>query len=187
VNSLPDGPLGKVLALAIAALLLLAIRVTVIGPLLTLYDGGQQKLQEQLDLVERLKRSAADLPRLRAAVQQWREQAHGDELLLAGSSDTVAAAALQTTLKTLVEQGGAKLSSAEILPPDTVDRFRKVGIRVSFTGELSLLTSVLGGIETAHPIMFLDNLDIRTASKASGDDADQTLTIALDVYGLRSL
>lgn len=187
MSNLPDGLLGKVLALAIVAFLLLAVRVAVVGPLLAAYDGGQQRLQERLDLVARLKRSAGDLPRLRAAVAAWRDENHGDDLLLAGSSDTVAAAALQTALKALVEQGGAKLSSAEVLPPDTVDRFRKVGIRVSFSGDLSLVSSVLGGIESSHPVIFLDNLDIRNAGKASGDDADQSLTVAIDVFGLRPL
>ena len=187
MTELPEGVIGKVLALAVCALLVLTVRVAVVAPLLGLYDARQQQLQERLDLVARLRRSAADLPRLRAEADKWRKNARGGDLLLSGSSDTIAAATLQTSLKDLVERGGAKLSSAEVLPAEAADKFRKVGVRVSFSGDVPLLTTVLGGIETSHPIMFVENFDIRTGAKGAGDDAGPAHTIALDVYGFRSL
>lgn len=191
---LPDGNKGRIAAFGIGATTIAAIYVGVIAPLAALYDRSQQKLEERLETVRRLEVSAAELPSLRAAAQQWREKTRDGDFLLAGSSDTLAGASLQSTLKDLVEQNGAKLNSAEILPSDTSDKsesdkdkFHRVGVRVAFSGDLTLITTVLHGIETSHPVIFVDNLDIHTAENSSGDDGGQSFTIALDVHGFRSL
>lgn len=182
MTNLPDGLLGKILALGICAMLAAVAYLALIQPLLGLYEDGEQRLQERMELVQRLQGSVRDLPRLRAQAAQWHDKSSNGELLLAGTGDTVAAAALQSALKGLVEDGGASLTSAEVLPPQTQDKFRRIAIRVSFTGDLTLLTSVLRGVETAHPVMFVDNLEIHGA-----DGGDTDLAVAFDVYGFRSL
>jgi type II secretory pathway component PulM len=188
MNDLPDGPRGKILALAILAVALLAIYMVVVAPLIGLYDDGEERLAGRTAMAERLQRNTRDLPRLRqAAAELQAGGGDGTDLLLTGSSATVAAADLQTTIKDLIEEGGARLSSAEILPPETQAPFEKVGLRVSFSGDLPLLTSVLRGIETAHPIIFVDNLEIRGAGATDQDDSGQTLSIAFDLYGYRPL
>jgi len=40
---------------------------------------------------------------------------------------------------------------------------------------------VLSGIETTHPVLSIGNLDLR----ASGEDENQTLSVAMDVYGFK--
>ncbi len=186
MTSLPEGMTGKALALGLCVLMLAMIYLIVVEPLFGFYQSGAQRLQERLDLVERLRRSAHDLPRLRAAADQWRARSGADNLLLDGASDAIAAATLQSTVKDLVVQGGATLTSAEILPLDSEDNFQRIGIRVAFSGGLELLTSVLHGIETATPKLFVDNLDIRSAGGSDDDDASPALTISLEVHGFRA-
>jgi hypothetical protein len=106
-------------------------------------------------------------------------------VLLTGSSPAVSAAELQSAMKDIVENSGAHLNSSEILAPEAADNFQKIGVHVAFSGDLTLLTSVLRGIETSHPAMFVDNVEIRGGAD-SGDDA-RTLAIAFDVYGFRAL
>lgn len=184
---LPDGNLGKVMAAGICVLFVAAVYTAAIGPLMSLYGRSEQKLETRLALLQKLRSTAADLPRLRAAAKQWEDKTRKRDLLFSGSSDTVAGAALQSTLKDLIEDGGATLSSAELLAPQTVDNFRRVAVRVSFSGDLDLITNVLEGIETASPAIFVDNLDIRTAGDSNADDGNETFSIALDVHGFRTL
>ncbi len=184
---LPDGNLGKVMATGICVLSLAAVYTAAIGPLTSLYSREAQDLQARLELRQKLQSAAEELPRLRAAAKQWEVKTRKRELLFAGSSDTVAGAALQSTLKELIEDGGATLSSAELLPPQTTDNFRRVAVRVSFSGDLDLITNVLEGVETASPAIFVDNLDIRTAGDSSGSNGNETFTIALDVHSFRTL
>ena len=79
----------------------------------------------------------------------------------------------------LVEEGGSKLTSAQTLAVDTQGNFRRVGMRISFASDLTLLTSVLLGVETARPVLSIGNLDLR------GSD-NEALTVVMDVYGFRS-
>lgn len=184
---LPEGNLGKALAVAAGAVSVAAIYAVAIEPLMSFYGHGRQTLQERLEVLHRVEASAAELPRLRAAAKEWREKTRDGDLLFVGSSDAVAGAALQSTLKELIEDGSATLSSAEVLPAETADKFRRVAIRVSFSGDLTLITDVLRGIEGARPAIFVDNLDIRTAGDSARDDEGKSFTIAFDVHGFRPL
>jgi general secretion pathway protein M len=181
VNSLPEGLIGKALALGIACVLLCLLYFMAVAPLLSFYADGERSLEERTALAAMLERSVHDLPRLRALAAQWQQGAPANDLLLPASSDSVAAATLQSTVKDLVEQGGATLNSTEILPPQDQDSFRRVGIHVSFSTNQRLLMAALRGIEIARPLLFVDNIDIR--GTAQPGSADPGLAVAFDVFG----
>lgn len=186
MNSLRDSTSGKALALAIGVLALGATLFLVIAPLVSHYESTAQRLQERKELIRRYQSSARDLPRLRQAAAQRNDQSFDSDLLLTGSTDAIAAATLQSVLKVLVELEGARLTSAEMLPQETKDGVAKrVGVRITFSGTLKLLATVLEGIETTRPVLFVGNLDIHSAA-SNGDDEGDTLGIAIDVYGLLS-
>ncbi len=183
VGSLPEGIAGKALALGICIVLLAAFYLVAIDPLLAVYADGQQELKERQDMAERLQGTVRDLPRLRALAAQWQQKSSVKDLLLPASSDAVASATLQSTVKALVTEGGSTLTTTEILPSQTEDNLRRVGIHVAFIANLPLLTAVLRGIETAHPRLFVDNLDIHGEEKSGADAVDPRLAVAFDVYG----
>jgi hypothetical protein len=185
MNNLPDGPRGKALALGICFLLAAILYMIFVDPLIALYQSGDERLESREELKQRLQISALELPRLRASAEMTGKQPSKGALLLTGNSPAVAAAELQSAMKEIVETSGAHLNSSEILAPEAADSFQKVGVHVAFSGDLTLLTSVLRGIETSHPAMFVDNVEIRGGAN-QGDDA-QTLAIAFDVYGFRPL
>jgi len=183
VSGLPEGIAGKALALGICVVLLAIFYLVAVAPLVVVYGDGQQELQERQDMAERLQGTVRDLPRLRALAAQWQQKSSVNDLLLPASSDAVATASLQSTVKALVTQGGSTLTTTEILPSQTEDNLHRVGIHVAFNANLPLLTAVLRGIETAHPRLFVDNLDIHGEGKAGADAADPRLAVAFDVYG----
>ena len=185
MNSLPEGRRGQALAVGIALLMATLIYLIVISPILQLYESGGDRLQARRDMVDRLRVSERALPTLRVEAAKLRDPSNNGAVLLVGSSPTVAAAQLQTRLKELVESSGAHLASSEILSPEPQDGYQKIGLHVSFSGDLTLLTAVLRGIETARPAMFVDNVEIRGG--ADPGEASPTLAIAFDVYGFRSL
>jgi general secretion pathway protein M len=182
VNSLPEGRKGKVLALSIGVLLLCALHVAVVLPLHRLYAANAQTLTDRIGVLKRYERAAADLPGLRDEAEKGGSQVGQGRLLLAGSSDAVAAADLQSTLKDLVEGGGATLESAQTLPAETIGNFRRVGVRLSFAGNLEVLTAVLLGVEASSPVLSVGSLELHSSDEETGED----LAIAMDVYGFRS-
>ena len=203
MNKLPEGPAGQVLALAVAALGAAIFYLLIVSPVLGFYSDGQDALDERLAMAARYESLAHQLPALRAADKKWRDQ-EGGELLLEGSSDAIASAALQTVIKGLVEDAGAKLTSSEVLQPATNGGFRRVGLRVVFSGDLKLVTAVLRGVETSRPILSVGDFSLRNgggggaggaaASEDSDDDSTaaapagdgSALSVTLDVYGFRA-
>jgi general secretion pathway protein M len=186
MSELPRGTLGRAMAVGICLVLLAIVNFAIVMPLLDLYDGREQQLNDRMELIGRLERAARDLPQLRATVEQWDAAPQHAQLLAAESSDAVTAAGLQSTIKQLVTAGGASLNSAEILPALSQEAYHRIGVHVSFSGDTDLLVTVLRGIETASPQLFVDNLEIRSAAASTTRDTGNGLVIALDVYGFRS-
>jgi general secretion pathway protein M len=192
MTQLPEGFRGQMLALAVALLGAVVFCLLIISPVLAFYGDRADQLDQRTAMARRYEALARDLPALRAADQKWRDQA-GGELLLDGSSDALAAAALQTAVKAIVEEAGGKLSSSEVLAPTTDGSFRRVGIRVMFSGDLKLVAGVLRGMETSRPILSVGDFSLHNGSggAAAADDSDDAgggdgLAATLDVYGFRA-
>ncbi len=185
MNSPPEGNAGKAAALSILALGAIAFHFAILSPVLAFYDSNAQRLEQKRELVRRYENAARALPRLRGSATERQGQAPGRDLLLTGSSDAVAAATLQSLLKDMVAGQGAKITSAGTLPPETQGDFRRVGIRIVYSGDLKLLTTVLTGIERARPVLAVDNLEINVAG-GTQDDEIPNLAVALDVFGYRA-
>ena len=186
MNNLPNGVLGKAVAVSVLALLIGAFYVVILSPVLSSYDIRAQVLEQRRETVRRYENAVRDLPRLRASAKQRRDVGQQAELLLAGSSDAVAAAALQSSLKDMIEGEGAKIASASTLPPELAGDFRRVGVRVAFSGNLQLLTTVLLDVEGAQPALAVGNVELHVASDSEGQDEDPDLAISLDIFGYRA-
>jgi len=195
MKQLPEGVAGQALALAIVALGAVVFYLVIVSPVLAFYGEREDLLDQRLAMAGRYEALAQQLPALRAADKKWRDQ-EGGELLLEGSSDAIASAALQAAMKSLVEEAGAKLSSSEVLQPATDGSFRRVGIRVVFSGDLKLVTAVLRGVEISRPILSVGDFSLRmgggAANAADSDDESASggeggaLSVTLDVYGFRA-
>lgn len=197
-TELPEGTRGQALALAIAVLLLVFFYLLIVSPVLGFYNDRADLLERRVSMASRYETLARQLPSLRAGDKQWRDRS-GGELLLDGASDAIASAALQTVMKGLVEDAGAKLSSSEVLEPATQGNFRRVGIRVVFSGDLKLVTAILRGVETSRPVLSVGDFSLHSGGGGEGgSDSDEDtasaapaagggdISVTLDVYGFRA-
>jgi hypothetical protein len=184
VSALPEGNTGKGAALALLLIVVACFYFAVLSPVLAFYDGNAQLLEQRRETVRRYQNAANDLPRLREEAKQRGAQSNSADLLLAGASDAIAAASLQSTLKDIIEGEGAKITSASVLTPEVEDNYRRVGVRIAFSGDLELLTTVLLGMEAAHPALLAGNLDVRVTGDS--DEESPTLAVAMDVFGYRA-
>ena len=181
VQHLPEGRLGQALAILMGLSILIVLQLVIVSPLSAYYVTTAQSLQDRWDSVERYRNAVNDLPQLRIAAETLRQRTGDHTLLLEGASDSVAAANLQSTLKDMIEQEGAKLTSAQTLQPQTQGKFHRVGLHLALATDLQSLTTLLIGIETSHPILSVSNLDLRSTS----GDENPSLSVAMDVYGFR--
>ncbi len=182
MTALPGRPASSILALSLFLPLAAIFYFACVSPLLELYGGREGRVEERVKLAQRYDALLRELPALRSAEKNWRDRS-GGELLLSGSSDALAAAALQSMLKDLAADAGADLRSSESLPPAATDGFRKIGVRIVFGGDLKALAEVLRRIEIARPILSAGDFDIHDAG---GEGDGGQLSITLDVYGFRA-
>ena len=190
---LPDGVAGKALALAILVFAVGFFYLAVVSPVLAFYDDRSQRLEQRAALAERYQLLVRQLPSLQEADKHWRDEA-GGELLLEGQSDAIASASLQGEMKSLVEDAGAKLSSAQVLAADNAGRFRRVGLHVVLSGDFKLVTSVFRAMETSRPKLYVGNFDLHAGGVGgSEDDSDSgdagdggELTVTMDIYGFHA-
>lgn len=190
MSNLPEGNGGKIAAIAILILAAATVYFAVLSPAIAFYDNSARTLEQRRELLRRYQRAVGDLPRLRAQQKHHRSDAGGAQLFLAGASDAIATAALQATLKEIVEDNDAEITNAAALPAGTAGSLRRVGVRIAFSGDLELVTAVLAEIQAARPILSVSNLDLHVtnlpASDSTGGDQAPDLGATLDVFAFRA-
>lgn len=76
-------------------------------------------------------------------------------------TEALASADLQGTIKTTIANAGGQLTSTQILPSKTKQGFTRVAVKVRMSGNMNVLRNVLYQLETAVPLLLIEQLDIR--------------------------
>jgi hypothetical protein len=91
--------------------------------------------------------------------------------LLSAGSAALAQAQLQSAMKSVIEEHGGVLLSAQILPPDPVHGFDAVAIQYDLTVPLSRLRGLLYAVETHTPYLFIAEAEMQMPANWSPDNA----------------
>ena len=185
MTALPEGRSGRFAAAGILVVLLAVAYLAVLAPVMSFYADTADTLGQRREQERKYRNAVNDLPRLRDAAKRQSDAASAANMLLTGASDAVAAAELQSSLKDMVEGEGATIMSAAILPAEAEGAFRRVGLRITFAGNIELLTTVLLQIEETRPMLFVGDFDIHQ-SASEGEDDNPMLAVSLDVFGYRA-
>lgn len=77
------------------------------------------------------------------------------------NTTALASADLQEMIKQTIVDAGGQLSSTQGLPVMTKNNFQRIPINVRMTGNSEVLRAVLHKIETATPLVVVEQIDIR--------------------------
>jgi general secretion pathway protein M len=77
------------------------------------------------------------------------------------NTTALASAELQEMIKQAILESGGQLSSTQGLPVVTKNNFQRIPINVRMTGSSEVLRAVLHKIETATPLVVVEQIDIR--------------------------
>jgi len=185
-TSLPTGQRGKILALAIAGVLLIIVWGFMISPLIDFYTDRAATLQQRSEIALRMTRLAQRLPDLRNRVQAANSEATPTVLTIEGSSDAIAAATLQNTLQDMAKTVGASVSSIEIVQAESVGAYRRIGLKLSLNVPWAVLVGYLQAITQASPPMLIDDLEIH-ASPLPSNPTTQSMDASFTVYAFRAV
>ncbi len=166
-------------ALAIALLVLLGLAV-----ILPWWSQMALYEEEALDAAERMGRYQsliASKQDLAKELQQLRADQNKQGVFITAPSTELAAAQLQKQAKDAVSQAGGTLVSTQNLAPDPEDMPEKIRVRVRMKGDAGALADVLHSIESAHPLMFVENLKVKSRRTVKGRRKNRVTTYSLDV------
>ncbi len=135
-------------------------------------------------LLGRLQAAAAEHARLAKAPAAPTVQA--SPVLLAGGSEAIAQAGLQSNVTALAAQFGARPQTTRMLSVVERDGLRLAGVHIEITAPIETVQRVLYAIESASPVLMIEHLTLEpvTAMARAGGIDDGSLRATLHVYGV---
>lgn len=177
------------LAVGLLALVLLAGYGLIARPMIMKYRDYRANIAQLQDRLQRLEGMLATRRSLEEQIQQVRQSGVIGHNYLGQSSPTLAATDLQQRVKDIVESNGGSLVSTQILPVTQEDNFSRVTIRVIMTGDTEILQKLSYALESARPLLFVENLQIRAQqtrrfnNRNDPGDTQIQLSIQFDLSG----
>lgn len=156
--SLPEGRRGQILATALTLTVLAAAWLGVGKPLLDWYQSGADTLAQREMLLHHMQALAQTLESLEHRPAATRPEAMP---LLPGTTDALAAAAMQSAVQGMATRAGVELASMETLPAESRGGYRRIGLRVSLTARWPVLVELLRTASQGEPRMLVDDVQLR--------------------------
>ena len=173
------------LAVGLLVLLLAAVIALVGIPAYLLNRHYDESLESMVDHLARYRQVAATRGEVRLALEQAQKRA-GRQHFLMNTGPALAAAEIQGIAKSLIQAGGGKLISMQVVPYRDEGGYRRITVNVQFSSHLAGLRKIFYAMENVRPYLLLENASIRTQNKglALGASANNPEMVAqLDVSG----
>ncbi len=172
--ALPTGRRGQLLALAMTVFVLGCVWIGAVAPALSWFHDRAETLRRQQAVALRMESLARTLPvlRQRAASAVSDDRRNGG--VLPGSSDALAAAALQQRLDEMAGAAGVRIGSQEILPSAAAGEFRTVAVRITTHAPWNAVVALLLGMAQSETPMVVDELSLRGPPASN---AEKTLPV----------
>jgi general secretion pathway protein M len=177
--------LRRAVALIILVMFPLLGYIGVAEPLMEKYRTARATAERLASALARTDRGDDDVTALEAELAKLKARRPDAVEFLQSANDALAAAELQNRIKSAVEAAQGELRSTQILPVREEGSFRQVAVRGQMVVKLKALQRIFYQFESASPLLFLDNLEIRArgAQRNRGVGDDPLLEVRFDLYG----
>jgi general secretion pathway protein M len=179
---------SRLLALGLLAGLVLLVALAVVAPLMGMAADDQETVEDLQFRLQKFQKIAAEKPVLLDRLEKLKAQGQEDERFLPKSTAALASAQLQTQIKEAVGEAEGELTSTQVIPERTEERFTRVAVKVRMNGSTDVLREVLHSFESAEPYLFIENLNIRPIRVprnpgAKNPQIPDRLSVDFDVIG----
>ncbi|QJR16473.1 type II secretion system protein GspM [Usitatibacter palustris] len=176
---------SRKLALSILAGVVLGAIALVAIPTWLAHRHYDNAITDYTDKLDRYRRIAATRTEVASNLEVVRAKEARKFFLRTGAA-ALSAAEAQEAMRALIEGSGGRLITMQIPPAKDEGRYRQVTVNVQITANISSLRRILHTIETGTPMLFVDNLMIRSQVPATfrpGPGAEPEMFVQFDVYG----
>ena len=164
---------------------LLLLVITLVGAIglvpwwnnMRLYDEQSNGYTQQL---HRYRAMTERGPALQAELDTVGQQLGLSEYYINATTSALAAAELQKKVKGVVEQAGGKLVSTQNIASTVQEDSDRIAVRVRMNGGVDILADVLHNLEGGRPLLFVENLSIRSNKRVRGRRGNRTTEFSLD-------
>jgi general secretion pathway protein M len=173
------------LALAVLAGAILAAAAVVAVPVWLAHRHYDQALADLTEKLERFRRVAATRADVAKGLEVVRAKEARKFYLRAGAA-ALSAAEAQEAMRTLVEGSGGRIITMQVPAAREEGRFRQVSVNVQLSANIVALRRILNAIESGTPMLFVDNLMVRSQVPATyrpGPGGEPEMFVQFDVYG----
>ncbi len=156
----------KALALTLLLGLVAALWYGGAQPIYAHYVAQEESIDRSQRLLARYQATNAVAQTLDDALARVRAERRAAGYFLEGQSVELAGAEIQERIKTVVEGGGGRLRSTQMLAATEEEDTRRLGLRVHMAGDIEVLQQVLHDLEGMTPYLFIHKLNVQ-ASRAA--------------------
>ena len=176
--------LSRILALALLMMLAGAGYVLIVAPLVGRYDDARASALQLRAKLEHYRRADAVLASREQQIAAIKAHTLPEDGYLQGASDTLLALRIEGRVKSLAKATGSDIESSQILAPRHEEGMRRIGVRSQISTNVGGVLKLTYGIESAHLILFVDNIDIRAREPSRfRKETANPIEIVFDVYG----
>jgi hypothetical protein len=175
------------MALGLLALVLAGGWWLVIDPIWKSYHDTGRNIERTRELIDR---HTAILQRKGEVDRRSSALAGLDKsgLYIVAANNEAAVAQLQAQLKELAARQETQVQSAAPLPFVEKDKLAMIGTRLDLSGPLSKVHRLIGAIEQAKPLLFIESAQVRRGAAGSQHKPSEevVLDIQLEIYAAAS-
>lgn len=145
-------------------LLVLVVVLALAGLVVPVVLKGIELHEEKTALVFRLQQYQRVLARkdaVMATVTELKEGGESQGYLNSENTPALALAAVQEFVKHSITEAGGQLNSTQALPVINKNGYSQISIKVRMTCNTEALRTLLYKLETANPLIIVDQIDIR--------------------------
>ena len=152
--------LSRLVAIFLLVLVFGGIYRLVVVPTWTTLAEQREGIADREEQIRRLSAIAARSDSVKQSLDRVQARPELNDVMLDGTSPTLAAAALQERVKGIVEKHGGRLTSTQVLTPISQGSFQMVGINVRISADSATTQNVLYALEENMPILVLDDVTV---------------------------
>ncbi|MGH8559029.1 MAG: type II secretion system protein GspM [Methylococcales bacterium] len=152
----------RFLALGLFFLCIVLVLGAVVAPLVDAAASYNESLDDLQFNLLRYKRTAAGRENVLQQLDKLKRQQGDEDQFSNRETPALASADLQQLIKKAVLDAGGRLISTQVIPETEEEHLIKISVMVRIMGDTMALRNVLYEIETAQPMLLVENLVIRS-------------------------
>lgn len=178
----------RIIAGVAVATTLSLLYVGLVVPLRERRASVAKEIEQGLARIEHAERLVASLSELNAERTELRRRLKvARRRLLPGGSETLGAATLQDRANELATEHGVTIRTTQVLRGERAEPYQKVSVRLTLSGSLHGLSSMVAGLEYGHelviPFLELSRRGAAAARRGNQVDISATMEVAGFVAG----